>query len=125
MKDILLSDGEWKLMNLLWEESPMTVRELTLALKDDTGWSKATVNMMLMRLAEKGAVEIDSSGAAKLCRPLLAREEAVRSEARSTLGRIKTSGLNLLVCTMTRDSGLTDEEVDELYKLLKEASKHD
>lgn len=123
MNSISLSDGEWKLMNLLWEHSPRTVRELTLALNEETGWSKATVNMMLNRLADKGAVGIDPTGSAKLCRPLLAREEALKTEAHSTLGRIKTSGLNLLVCAMTEDCGLTDEEVDELYKMLKEARK--
>ena len=30
-----LSDGEWKIMNLLWEEPPQTIMNLTRALKGD------------------------------------------------------------------------------------------
>ena len=29
-----LSNSEWKLMNRLWQTSPMTITELTAALKD-------------------------------------------------------------------------------------------
>ena len=37
-RQISLSDGEWKLMNLLWEKSPRTIAELVKALAGDTGW---------------------------------------------------------------------------------------
>ena len=45
-----LSNSEWKLMNRLWQTSPMTITELTAALREDTGWSKNTVITMLSRL---------------------------------------------------------------------------
>ena len=61
MDKISLSDGEWKLMNLLWDKSPLTIGNMVDALRDDTGWTKATVNIMLNRLYDKGAVRIDSS----------------------------------------------------------------
>ena len=38
-----LSNSEWKLMNRLWQTAPMTITELTAALKEETGWSKNTV----------------------------------------------------------------------------------
>ena len=46
---IHLSDGEWKLMNLLWDRAPQTITELIRALASDTGWSKHTVIKMLSR----------------------------------------------------------------------------
>ena len=51
-RQISLSDGEWKLMNLLWEKSPRTIAELVKALAGDTGWSKSTIFIMLGRMAE-------------------------------------------------------------------------
>ena len=51
-----LSNSEWKLMNRLWQTSPMTITELTAALREDTGWSKNTVITMLSRLEGKEAV---------------------------------------------------------------------
>ena len=119
MERTSISDGEWKLMNLLWDREPRTVSELMNELKKDTGWSKATVNVMLNRLAEKRAVRIETGGRAKLIYPVLGRDEAVVQEARNTLGRIKTGGIGLLVSTMAEESRLTDEEIDELMNILK------
>ena len=126
MNKLSLSDGEWKLMNLLWEKSPLTIGDMVTALKEDTAWPKATVNIMLNRLSEKGAVRIDASGPRKRYTPLLARDDALRQEAKNTLSRIKTGGLGLLISTMARESELSDEEIDELYRLLKEGRReHD
>ena len=67
---ISLSDGEWKLMNLLWEDSPRTVAQLVRAMAHDTGWTKATIFIMLGRMAEKGAVIVREGAPrqAVLCR---------------------------------------------------------
>ena len=119
MNRLTLSDGEWKLMNLLWDESPLTIGGMVDALRGDTAWTKATVNIMLNRLADKGAVRVDATGRRKLFYPLLARDDAVRQEARSTLSKISTGGLGLLVSTMARESDLSDAEIDELYRILK------
>ena len=59
-----LSNSEWKLMNRLWQASPMTITELTAALREDTGWSKNTVITMLSRLEGKEAVPGDVNGRA-------------------------------------------------------------
>ena len=126
MNKLSLSDGEWKLMNLLWESQPLTIGKMVAALKEDTAWTKATVNIMLNRLADKGAVRIDAAGRCKQFYPLLERDEAVKQEARNTLERIKTGGLGLLVSTMARESDLSSAEIDELYRILKKGGRdHD
>ena len=76
--------------------------------------------MMLIRLADKGAVRLDNSGPIKLYTPILDRDDAVRQEARNTLSRVRTGGLGLLVSTMAKECSLTDEEIEELYRILKE-----
>lgn len=126
MNKLSLSDGEWKLMNLLWDESPLTIGAMVDALREDTAWTKATINIMLNRLSDKGAVRIDATGPRKQFYPLLTRDDAVRQEARNTLSKIKTDGLGLLVSTMARESDLNDAEIDELYRVLKEGRReHD
>lgn len=34
---VRLSEAEWKVMNLLWEEAPQTMMQLTNHLKESTG----------------------------------------------------------------------------------------
>ena len=36
MNKLSLSDGEWKLMNLLWDECPRTIGGMVDALREDT-----------------------------------------------------------------------------------------
>ncbi len=125
MKRLNLSDGEWKLMNLLWDGGALTIGDMVRALREDTAWTKATVNIMLGRLAEKGAVRVDASGRAKRFYPLLPRDEAVKQEARNALARIRTEGIGLLVSTMAQDCEMSDAEIDELYRILKEGRRSD
>ena len=54
MEHLRLSDGEWKLMKTLWQRPGQTLAELVSALDADTGWSRATIFMMLKRLIAKG-----------------------------------------------------------------------
>ena len=60
-----LSNSEWKLMNRLWQKPPMTITELTAAMKEETGWSKNTIITMLSRLEAKGAVRHEEGRRAK------------------------------------------------------------
>ena len=121
MPKLNLSDGEWKLMNLLWDAAPaaLTIGDMVAALAEDTGWTKATVNIMLTRLQEKGAVSVDASGRAKRFTALWDRERAVKQEAKNTLSRVR-GGAGLLLSAMARSCELSDAEIDELYRLLKE-----
>ena len=121
MTALHLSDGEWKLMNLLWDAAPeaLTIGALVDALKKDTGWTKATVNVMLTRLSEKGAVGVDASGRAKLFTPLVSREQAVRQEASNALSRVR-GGAGLLLSAMAERCELSDAEIEDLYRILKE-----
>ena len=71
-------------------------------------------------------MRINAAGPRKLFYPLLARDDAVRQEARNTLSKIRTGGLGLLVSTMAQESDLSDAEIDELYRILKEGRRaHD
>ena len=125
MGEISFSDGEWKLMNLLWDEEPRTISGLVAALKKETGWSKSTINSMLLRLAEKDAVRVEKDGLKKLYYPTVERDKAVKEEARSTLKKVRMDGLGLLMSAMTEEMELTESEIDELVSILKGVKKRD
>ena len=75
-----LSNSEWKLMNRLWQTAPMTITELTAALREETGWSKNTVITMLSRLEGKEAVRHEEGRRAKLYFPAVVREDAIEAD---------------------------------------------
>ena len=64
MKKVNLSDAEWKIMNVLWEQAPRTMMQITNALKAETGWTKHTVMSFLKRMEEKDALHYEEGAKA-------------------------------------------------------------
>ena len=120
---ISLSDGEWKLMNLLWEEAPRTITQLVEALKDDTGWTKGTIFIMLSRMSDKGAVRFESGERSKFYYPVLKKEDAAFYETESFLSKVYGGSVGLMVASMAEQKVLSKEDIDELYAILRDAEK--
>ena len=123
MKQISLSDNEWKLMGRLWERSPRTIMELTADLREETGWSKNTIITMLSRLEAKGAVRHEEGGRAKAYYPAVDRETAARAETESFLGKVYGGSLGLLVSAMVESRVLTEEDLAELSAILEKGGE--
>lgn len=121
--NISLSDGEWKLMNLLWESAPRTISQMVKELADDTGWSKATVLVMLRRMEQKGTVNYAQGGRSKQYFPSVPKEGIAVSETESFLHKVYGGSLGLLVSSMATQKALSKRDIDELYEILKKAEE--
>lgn len=122
-KMIRLSEAEWKVMNLLWEEAPQTMMQLTNHLKETTGWTKHTVMTFLKRMEEKGAVRYEEGGRAKLYYPKVDRTEAVLQETEEFLEKVFDGRMGLMLNTMVEQQALSREEIRELYEILRQAEE--
>lgn len=118
----LLSPSEWRVMECLWA-GPKTLMELVRELKDSAGWAKSTVTTMVRRLEEKGLIDHQVSGRAKVFRAALAREDAAAAETDSLLARAFQGSVGLLVSSLVDRSSLTRADIDELYAILDKAEE--
>lgn len=121
MKRINLSDGEWNIMNALWESAPKTIMQLTTELEESTGWTKHTVITMLGRMETKGVVRYEQGIKAKQYYPAVERTEIVLGETESFLDKVYSGSLGLMVNTMVEKKSLSRDEIDELYAILEKA----
>lgn len=122
-KKVGLSDGEWKLMNLLWQKSPRTIAQLVQALEEETGWKKNTVFVMLSRLEEKGAVRFEEGSRSRQYYPVILREDAAARETESFLARVYGGSLQMMVSSMAGQKALSRQDIDELYEILRRAEE--
>ena len=120
MNDKTLTPAEWHVMECLWEKSPRTGRETVAWLDQKMGWTRSTVLTMLRRLEAKGAVAGDTEGELKTFRPLIAREDVAVRETENLLDRAYKGSLSLLVSSLTKKQSLPQNEIDELYAILRE-----
>ena len=121
-KQVILSNGEWIIMEQLWKR-PHTLMELLSALKDTVGWSKSTIVTMLHRMEDKGAIAFQERGRTKFFYPLVSRESITVSETKSLLQRAFNGRLGLLVNTMAQSNALSKADIEELYDILKKAEE--
>lgn len=120
-KAIILSNSEWHIMENLWEKSPKTATQLIKAMEEETGWAKSTTKTVLKRMEQKGCIAYREGEKAREYYPLLKRDEVVESETSSFINRIYNGSLGLMVNTLVKKQEISDEEMEELYQIIKEA----
>lgn len=118
-----LSDAEWKVMEVLWDDAPRTMMEITNTLKAETGWSKHTVMSFLKRMEEKGALHYEEGVRAKLYYPDLKKEDAVMQETEEFLDRVFHGKMGLMLNAMVQQKALSKEDLSELYEILEEENR--
>lgn len=123
MANVNLSDGEWKIMNVLWEKGSATITELTAVLQKETGWDKHIIITMLNRMGKKGAVSFRTIGRAKQFYPLLLKNEVSIRETKGFLNKVYRGSIGMMVNAMVEDRALTKEDIAELYAILEQAEK--
>lgn len=117
---VSLSDGEWKIMNRLWEQES-TITELKNILYEETGWDKHVIITVLSRMEKKGAISHKDGGRAKIFYPLVSREEVSMQETRGFLQKVYRGSLGMMVNAMVEDKALSKEDIQELYDILEQA----
>lgn len=115
----IVTDSEWKIMEQLWNCESMTMAEITQALAEETGWSKHTVISLLKRMCAKGSAQIVPGSSPMQYRALIPRREAVRQETRSVVRKVFGGKSALLISELVDQSELSDEEIDDLVRLLE------
>lgn len=123
MQNITLSDGEWKIMKLLWTSEPCSLREITTALEDETGWSRPTIHVMLKRLIAKGAIDLDGSGKIQKYYSIIKRRDVAPVETESFLNRVYDGSVGMLFTALTERKSLSAKDLAELRQILDNAEK--
>lgn len=112
-----LSDGELRLMELLWQ-SPhtLTAKEVSQLAADRIGWNKNTTYTVLTKLVAKGALRREEPGFR--CIPIATREDVQRTEASSLLQRLFGGSKRALLSALLEDESLSEAEAAALHEMI-------
>ena len=119
-QDTTLTPAEWRVMECLWERSPLLGKELVERMRELCGWSRSTTLTLLSRMEAKGAVKASTEEGKRAFSPLIRREDMALRETKDFLSRVYQGSLSMLVSSFTRKQPLSEKERDELYAILKE-----
>lgn len=121
MEEFSLTNSEWYVLDCLWGREPRTAMELVAQLREKVGWAKSTTITTLRRMEDKGLVSVEVRGRTKYYTPAVERQKAVRGETRSFLDKVYQGSVGLMVSAMAQEHALSEEDIRQLYAILKEA----
>ena len=114
-----VSESEYKVMEVLWQESPLSSGEVVARLQQ-TDWTEKTVKSFLNRLVKKQVVSFTRDGRRYLYSPAVARDQVLGEESSSLLNRVFNGDIKQLLATFVQNKQLSQEELDYLKGLLDE-----
>jgi BlaI family transcriptional regulator, penicillinase repressor len=115
-----ISDAEHAVMEVLWDDAPLTAQDVVERVDPDRNWSANTVKTLLGRLLAKSAIAAEADGRRFLYRPLVARSDYVAGESRRLIDRLFGGKLTPLVAHLAERDDLTADDIAEIEVLLKE-----
>lgn len=120
MIDCKISDAEWVVMKVLWEESPLTAAKIIDRLSSNCDWSPKTIHSLISRLVKKGALGVDKELVQYQFYPLVDKKDCVLEETRSFIKKFYDGSLHLMITNFIKDEKISEDEIEELQRLLNE-----
>ena len=118
-----ITKSEQKILKLLREEGSLSILQIVEKLEDSTGWSKHAVISFLKRMQAKHLVSYEMKGRTKYFFALAESDLIVKEERSSFLKNFYNGKLGLMVSDMARDNSLSQEDIEDLWKLLNDLRK--
>ena len=116
-----VTEGELRVLNVLWDEGATTIRQLTDTLYSErTAGQYATIQKLLERLEGKGFVRRSRSSRAHLFRATIGREELIGWGLQELADGLSGGSMLSLFSELAKPSRLTEKERQTLRKLVAE-----
>ena len=114
-----IGEAEYAVMEVLWQDAPLTAAEVAARVPAARGWSIRTVKTMLARLLAKNILAHEEDGRRYLYRPAIARADYVAQESGRLIDRMFGGKVTPLVAQLAARDRLSDADIEEIEALLK------
>jgi len=123
MSQSKITDAEWVVMEILWEESELTSAEITRRLPPQRPWVPNTVRTLLARLIEKECVRTKKLDGKFLYSPAIPRADCVEQEGKSFLARVFGGASTPLLVHFAQQAKFSPEDISALRQILDQKEK--
>lgn len=118
-----ISEAEFEVMKIVWKCAPISTNEITDQLTKTTNWSPKTIQTLIKRLVNKGALSYEKQSRVFVYTPLVKESEYISQESHSFLKRFYNGDLTAMVSSYIENDKLSETEIDTLRSLLSKKSK--
>ena len=119
MAELQMGMVESKFADIIWRTAPVTSSQLVKLGEAEMGWKRTTVHTVLRRLCDKGLFQNDGG----LVTVKMSREEFYARQCRQYVDDSFHGSLPAFIAAFTQGRRLTEEERDELRRMIDEAGE--
>ena len=114
-----LTEGEWVIIQAVWDKQPCAAPTVQEELQSLKRWSYSTVKTMMDRMVTKGLLTTTRIRNLMLYSAAITRKEAQRGEIMRAVKRAFDGALTPMMQFMLDNSELTPEQLGEMEALIK------
>ena len=116
-----LTDAELEIMHVVWELDNATVREVHERLNQRRTLAYTTVMTMMNILEEKGHLTRNKQGRAYRYEPVRPKSQVISGMVDDFVGKVFEGSARPLVLGLVKDRKLSEKDLEEIARLIKEA----
>lgn len=116
--DCKISDAEWIVMKVLWEEAPLTAAKIVESVSSTKDWSPKTIHSLISRLVKKGFLGVNKEMPLYEYYPLVDKRDSILDETRSFIQKVYDGSIHLMLANFIKEEKMSEEEIEELERLL-------
>lgn len=113
-----ISDSEWAVMQIIWNDQPVTAKDIVTQLETTTPWKEKTIKTLISRLLKKELIGFEKKGREYIYHALITRDQCMKAENKSFLKRVYSGNLGLMFASFIQQENLSSEEIEQLKELL-------
>ena len=113
-----ISEAEFEVMKIVWEYAPINTNEITERLMKTTAWSPKTIQTLIKRLVDKGALAYEKQSRVFVYSPLAKENEYIGQESNSFLKRYYNGDITAMVSAYIENEKLSQSDIEHLRSIL-------
>ena len=113
-----ITEAEYEIMKVVWKKAPVSTNEITEFLVKTTAWSPKTIQTLIKRLVNKGALTYEKEGRVFVYTQLVREDEYLDYENSTFLNRYYDGNLTSMITNFLEKERLSPDEIQKLKDLL-------
>ena len=113
-----ISEAEFEVMKIVWKYAPISTNEITEKLLRTTSWSPKTIQTLIKRLVNKGALTYEKQSRVFVYTPVVDEKEYTGQESNTFLKRYYDGDITAMLSAYIENDKLSETEIDNLRSLL-------
>ena len=103
-----ISEAEFEVMKIVWKYAPISTNEITDRLVQTTTWSPKTIQTLIKRLVNKGALTYEKQSRVFVYTPLVDQDEYIGQESTSFLNRFYGGNISSMLSAFLDQDKLSE-----------------